>query len=430
MKCDCCGIESPVEEAFSPVARVFQKPLRYCPPCAKKRDWRIIKQSLIFLVVCLILLLLMGFGLERPGRKRNELLLLPLCFVFYPLGVVLHELAHAAVAKALGLRVFNILIGFRGPTVWQRTLFGTEVRINSLPADGLTLLAPRSLQFYRLRMGATYVAGPLINASLVTGVYLLPRATSDMSLSAGALFWSNLLLVAVALFPWRHATPHGVFASDGLAILSLPFASRKSFEERHASYFALEGLQCVKKKSFQAAIEWTQRGLREYPGQLANRSVLGMAQLGLDQFAVARATFASCLENSQTKLANKAIFLVNLAWTELGREDRGNLEDADRFSAEAFKLTPWTPAIQGTRGCALVELGRLDEAIDLLTKSFEDNENALNKAVNASYLAIAFAKKGSKDESRRYLEKARKLNSDCSLLPRVQKELSTTETCV
>jgi tetratricopeptide (TPR) repeat protein len=429
MKCDRCGIESPVEEAFSVVARAFRKPLRYCPPCVKQHNSQLAKALMMVGAPSIALCLLAGFTLERPGPRRNEVLVVPLSVLAYPLGLVLHELAHAFTAWAMRFRVFSILIGFHGPVLWRSEAAGTEIQVTCHPASGLTLVAPRSLDFYRLRMGAIWAAGPLMNASLAVAAYLLARPSLEMSLWASAFFWSNLFLVAISLFPWRYKTPRGVAASDGLALLTLPFVRRKSFEQRHAAYFALEGLASLKKKDYAAAIEWAQRGLCKYPGEIANCSIVGMGQLGLDQLDAARETFQSCLAESEKNLTHKAIFLMDLAWTEIGRDDRGDLEAANRASAEAFLLTPWVPAIRGTRGCALVDVGRLDEGIDLLKQALKDVEQSA-KSDFASYLALAFAKQGLGDESRKYLEQARQFNPTCQILARTEKEISSAATCV
>jgi tetratricopeptide (TPR) repeat protein len=424
MKCNSCGIESPIDQAFRPMTRLFQKPTRFCPSCAEKHDWRELKVALLFMAAIAALFVLAAFTLEKSGPKRNELLVFPLCFLIYPLNVVLHEFAHVVTAWLVGLRVFNIFIGFRGPVLWRSKRFQAEIRLTCAPFDGLVLVAPPSLAHYRLRIGAVYAAGPLMNALLVAATYWLPRWSLTLSLWGTVVFWSNAALLAVSLFPWRHRGPQGVFASDGLALLTLPFVKRKSFEERHAAYFVLEGLASIKNKDFPAAIEWAERGLREHSGAIGCRNILGMGQLGLDQFDLARATFTSCVADSETNLANKAIFLFYLAWTELGRADSRDLEMIDRASEEASTLTPWAPTIQATRGAALVELGRFDEGIALLTKALNGNEG-LSKAVIASYLSLAFAKQGAHDRSRVFLEKARKFDPSCPILARIEKQISS-----
>jgi hypothetical protein len=47
MKCDRCGIESPLDAAFRPVVRVFQRPWRYCPTCVNRRERLLSKRTLL-----------------------------------------------------------------------------------------------------------------------------------------------------------------------------------------------------------------------------------------------------------------------------------------------------------------------------------------------------------------------------------------------
>ncbi len=186
----------------------------------------------------------------------------------------------------------------------------------------------------------------------------------------------------------------------------------------------LEGLASIKNKDFPAAIEWAERGLREHPGAIGCRNILGVGQLGLDQFDLARAMFTSCVADSETNLPNKAIFLFYLAWTELGRDDRRDLEMLDRASEEASTLTPGAHDPGNTRCRCVVELGRFDEGITLLTKALNGAEG-LSKAVIASYLSLAFAKQGAHDRSRAFLEKARKFDPSCPTLARIEKQIAS-----
>jgi tetratricopeptide (TPR) repeat protein len=429
MKCDRCGIESPFDAAFRPVVRVFQKPWRYCPICADGREHSLLNRSslvgFLFIVVCGAFAL----GVASP-QDRSVLLFAPLLLVFFWLGIVPHELAHAFAARVLGLRVFRVSIGFWGPIVWRWMIFGTEICVRPLWSGGLATVGAPSLRFIRWRWLLMVAAGPLANVLLAAAALCLRPTASWGELLVVPFVTANIVLIVLSLFPWHHATPLGHFRSDGLVLMSSPFAARAAWVKLHVFYFAQEAAEQIQRKNYQAAIAWAERGLREYPADNSLRGTLGVAQLGLDDFSSARKTFLDCLEACGEDLGQRALFLNNIAWTDLFTDHPTLLEEADRYSAEAIRIAPWFSWIRGTRGMVLVELEHLDEGIDLLNKALGGNREPQNRAQNACCLAIAFAKKRDLDESRKYLEKARELDPDCSLIPRVEKEVAAREALV
>jgi tetratricopeptide (TPR) repeat protein len=355
------------------------------------------------------------------------LLFAPSFLIFFWLGIVPHELGHALAAHLLGLRVFRIQIGFWGPILWRRRIFGTEICVTPVPGGGLTLVGAPSFNSVGWRWALMVAAGPLANGTLAVAALCLRPGVSWSEQLVAPFATANLLLVAVSLFPWRHATPLGLFASDGLVLLSSPFASRETLAKRHIFYFAQEGVEQIQSKNYPAAIDWAERGLREYPTDNSIRSVLGVAQLGLDDFPTARHTFIECLNACREDLGQLALLLNNIAWTDLFADDPSLLGEADRYSEEALRIAPWLSWAQGTRGMALVEFGHLEEGIELLKKALAGNPDPQSKACNACCLAIAFARKQCVEESRKYIQKAKKLDPDCSLISRSERELSATK---
>jgi tetratricopeptide (TPR) repeat protein len=212
-----------------------------------------------------------------------------------------------------------------------------------------------------------------------------------------------------------------------LTLLTSPFTSREVWKRKRTLYFAWEALDRIQQKEYPDAIDWARRGLGEYPGDNSIRSVLGLAQLGAEDFPAARETLVECLAACGEDLQQRALSLNNVAWCDLFLDAPLWLDEAESYSAEAFRIAPWLAPIRGTRGMVLVECGELDEGIDLLKKALAGNRDARSRATNACCLAIAFARKRELDESRRHLAKARKLDANCSLIARAEKELGALE---
>ncbi len=74
------------------------------------------------------------------------------------LGTAIHEACHALSGRALGLKVFRIVLGC-GRTQWKGPLFGTLVEWKAIPLGGMTLVAPVSPSAVRSRMAVTTLAG-------------------------------------------------------------------------------------------------------------------------------------------------------------------------------------------------------------------------------------------------------------------------------
>jgi predicted Zn-dependent protease len=110
----------------------------------------------------------------------------------------------------------------------------------------------------------------------------------------------------------------------------------------------------------------------------------------------------------------------DLAWADVMQDDPALLEEADRMSALAFdRREPGERLVHRTRGAVLLARGRLDEAQELLTYTFE-NDPKRYKAVTACLLTMVHARKAERGEAQRWLGEAREWNPECHLLARAE----------
>ena len=102
--------------------------------------------------------------------------------------------------------------------------------------------------------------------------------------------------------------------------------------------------------------------------------------------------------------------------------------EADNFSAHALAVMPWSALFKGTRGSVLVELGWIDEGVTLLRQALNDNPSKQHRALDACYLALAMS--GNRDDRKagRHLRRARRLDPNCTLLGRVEREVEQRQT--
>jgi hypothetical protein len=97
----------------------------------------------------------------------NILLLVAFSFLM----TVPHEFAHALAARALGMRVFRIILGHGLTLVEGRLLFPIEVKM--LPLGGVTVAAHRSRKWLRLKTFVMVLAGPMPGIAAIAAVLAL-----------------------------------------------------------------------------------------------------------------------------------------------------------------------------------------------------------------------------------------------------------------
>jgi tetratricopeptide (TPR) repeat protein len=334
-----------------------------------------------------------------------------------------HELAHALAGLLLGLRVFKVSIGWFGTTLYRRRLLGCTFELKSLPVGGYTVVAPRTLHWARLRCWLVILAGPLINVLLLVVGFsgmVSPRCSAIERFLWMLLFGGNLAGLLDTLWPRR--TVGGV-ASDGLQLLSIPFASQATLEDRHVAYFLLEAAACTERKDPTSAQAWLQRGLDVYPGNPGLLVLLASVLLRDGATVQARDVFASVLNSPGLQPSLRALLLNNVAWADLCLDDPALLEEADRYSREAMEWLPWESYVKGTRACVLIELGEAAQGVTLLRTAGAQRSDLVGLALNACYLAIGLAKLGDLPSAEEALAEARRLDRGCILLDKATRRL-------
>jgi membrane-associated protease RseP (regulator of RpoE activity) len=129
--------------------------------------------------------------LWMPGRMPYGLRVVLLVFVAAWVALLIHELAHALMARALGIRIWSISLG-RGPVLWDRLIGDCRVRVALLPLHGEVSLVDQDAEALGYRqMGARsfgfeWLAGSSWRAPLIT--------------AAGSV--ANLLLAEAVLGYW------------------------------------------------------------------------------------------------------------------------------------------------------------------------------------------------------------------------------------
>jgi tetratricopeptide (TPR) repeat protein len=429
-KCDICGVESDIKEAFKEIRRSWsRKRKKYCPFCLKKR--LLSEQRRILIMYCLYFMLGLFLVVIFPSFKLGWLLLnLLLIYVFYIIAIVLHEAGHACGAGLLGIRVFAIIVGI-GRTLYEHRLFGIDFVVTTFPFGGLSITRNKSVRFFRTKCFLVTISGPLVNLIiLISLLNILNRYDFFAILQCRSLYpvidfaLANLLVLFGAL--WPHKSFYGLakFPSDGLSLITIWFLKKKDIEREVALYYCLKGQELNKYKSSDEAKKCFEDGLKEFPCNKDILNNLGVLLLDEGQMEDSIKIFRELLGSSEVNDNTALLFKNNIAYVEALAGNKELLTEAAKLSKEVFEKAPWVPIFRGTRGTVLIEQGCYDQGLDLLKEAMSLEESPENKGACAYYIAIGEYRRGKVQEAQGYYEEARKLAPENWLLTKVGKELN------
>jgi len=420
VQCSACQVTSVLPELFHRVV-VSTAGRLLCPACWLKHRARIGIREIQ--AVCLVgavgLLIQSEFRWILLGFAVGSLMLIAL--------TPLHELAHAAMAFVLGVRVYRFQIGWFGRQLLHFHIGRCLVEVRSVPLGGLVQVAHRTPRLARIKQMMVVAAGPAVHLGLVLGAGSL---RTSGPLEGWTDWWTNVVLLGnlaalfVNLFPSQHSSPNGPVPNDGLQLLMLMRWSRSEAEQQPLLYYCLECLDLRRRRNFEAALAVCAEGDEQFPNRLPLRMCRGLCEIDLSRFEAARQTFLDFRGNPEVTPAADAILLNNVAWVDLLTGDPSLLTEAGECSARAFQAIPWVPEIKGTRGSVLIEQGEVSEGMELVRQALEDNEDHANKALNAAFLALGYVRQGAIKEAQAMSELSRRWDRRCPLSERVLREMA------
>ena len=249
--CSVCGDTSELDYGYTTVKSASGRATR-CLTCWKRRRERRELAAVTLPLAAIVTLALLS------GRWQSAL---PTVRIYPVLVVVLwaHELGHATVGRALGLRIFEVVFG-SGPRLVRARVGRTDIEARLFPFGGHTVMVPPRPARVRLALGI--VAGPSANL-VVAAVTLLvwPRSGPWVP----PLVIANTIVLIGNLWPMRVATPLGAVRSDGLALATLLRSPRDHLDDADALLHAAESRAALARGEADAAVAWSEAGLPAHP---------------------------------------------------------------------------------------------------------------------------------------------------------------------
>ncbi len=194
------------------------------------------KPEKVFLVVMsfaffsmMVMEVLTDFEPKKLGAVLFVVFWIPLLFI--------HEFGHAMMAKLLGWRVNRIVIGV-GKILTHARFLNAPMEIRMIPLEGFVQIAPKTLQFARLKHALIYFAGPGIELLLfflivayLGGFEQFFTISNDYTRIALQSFgFAGLVGAVLNLIPMGILTRDGSTPNDGMGILLCLFATELDYE--------------------------------------------------------------------------------------------------------------------------------------------------------------------------------------------------------
>jgi len=318
--------------------------------------------------------------------------------------LVLHEAAHALVARWLGWGVQEVVIGF-GKELYRFRIGSTLVRIRMVPIEGYILPNPKSLERARLKSALIYLAGPgsELLLTLLLWVMLgdkLTARTDDYSLIAvQSLALASLMGAGFNLLPY--ASGSGV--SDGLGAIVSLLAGDDVFKHRLSMHHVKAARRWLYLELWDRALAEIDAGLEQHPGdeQLVGLRAVAIAGQGEPERAIE--LLESLGHPNDKPMALRHELLLDAAWVVLVSNDHSLIHDAQQACERALLDAEDSVRANLMLGRTLLERGQYEPAFDALMHGYRQTVEAEEEPQFLAYLGISARGMQRSDYAERFL---------------------------
>jgi hypothetical protein len=368
----------------------------------------------IFIAVCVL-----AFMVNNAGSGEARFLLALAGFgasalACFAAGVAVHELGHLACAVIGSIPVYRVVIG-EGPVLWRRRVREIWFEVRRWPLSGR--VEPYAVLNYRWYWWALFIMGGALTNLVIAGLVMAFRAAGVTGQVLDFILSAQLLLIALTIIP----VPHGG-GNDGMLLVRLlwrpacdPAALRTSYEAR----FARRSPGQAPPPLTAASVRLLHHAGRLWTDGIPRAEVRDDLMHELERGGLSPVEMIWALDT-----------LITEAITSSDPDARSHLE---AWSRRALALGPDQPTLQGSRGAALVELGRHAEGKALLAPLAAPEQVAsFDSFMSRVFLALAEHGLGDDPAARQLADAARATAeaagiSAAGLLARLEREIPGVE---
>jgi hypothetical protein len=430
-RCDSCGAESDEARAFAPPDGVWPFRRRRCHPChAATIRWRTLRswQLLGVLGAGTAAILAAPESLaaaDAPGRHAASLwfncIVLP-CLLLYPI-IVVHELGHALLGRALGFKVHRVQIGLGAR--WRRfERLGLPFELNGPPSGGFTWIAFGGGAALVPRQIAVLLGGILAEAALVLGAVAVARllGTRDLfALGMGVNPIPALAIVGSITFLGQ-LTLRGTTGTptDLALVLHVLLQRGPARAAAQQSVYVVPAYLAAGDHRIADALGTIREGLAVHPEAtgLAIFEASLLVELGETDAAIAR--LRPLVESPALTKEEAASATIVLADALANRRKPEDLVEADALSAQGLVAMPGNATALLVRANVLHERGESDAAWPLLCEAVLRSRIRLELATALCFLGWLENERGRLPAAAIRLAEARRLDPPPALLARAE----------
>jgi len=400
----------------------------FCPSCWSAREKRQQRFGLLF-TAGLILGGVVAVAVFPAGQATPLARLVLMLVGFEIMATVLHELGHAAVGRAVGLRVEAISFG-DGAVVSTAKILGCEWQIRGLPLCGFVRTAGAPKPLPRLRLWLCTAGGPAVNAALLAAAWwgcggLWPGELAIEQVSAWhVMAVVNAVVLVFNLVPMMYpdmATMGPALRcnqpNDGMLLVLQAFAPKAAVTGVRADAIESEALAHADAGDQAAARRVADRVFDAPAPPPAEVVAAARICLEVGDDGAARRAAEPLLQDKDPAVAAgaAAVMAVSLLWG--GDED---LRAAERLSAQAMERFPGDHAVTMARGRVLLARGWAAKATAVFHAAMGLTADDRARARCACWLARTELAQSDPHAAHNHLALASELAPGCPLVAAVE----------
>jgi len=417
--CEECGAQTELDDYY----RKFKGGV-LCPSCIEyhrhERGRRVYKDLLFGVLFSLILLV----NKDIPWLFLNLYMILAMMY----LSVVPHELGHAFAVWLMRQELLFIRFG-SGHRWLSRKVRGVYLDFQTQPLGGFVGFVHRYPGVMRFKDAFVYVCGPLTNIVIFLLIWIVFTDTiahEDFSKTFSpwlSISAANLILGVGNLIPFKIHSRYQMIPNDGLGIIK-SLIGKSDLPNTILEHNMVRAVVAFDFYDYHTCQVYAKRVI-----EIDNSNVYGRNMLAVSLSNIGDADGAIRITEQSLEMPNvddkiKPILWSNLSYFYLEKGDPTNYAKALQLSDDAMRNFSWELSVLSNYGGIQVVAGDVDKGIQALRDKRHVISPRYVQAEIHALLAIGLSRKGEFELSKKELNHARKLDSNCKFLERATTAVS------